>query len=97
MNKLSYLYTAEFGIPQFSDKTQHGSKIVDFDVIANMNPVLTQQIFKKRNLHGLLLNHVKNRFIQVARANSIITRIMKPVTTTQHVRQIRLTHARHAQ
>ena len=88
LDEITYLDTAEIRVTQFADETQHRPQIVDPDIVLDVDPVVAQQLFQKRNLDRLVLDHVDDVFIEVAGSDTVITRVVKPVITAQLGRQI---------
>ena len=58
--------------------------------------IYIQQFLQERDLDRLRLDHIDDMFVEVARADAIIARVMEPVITAQLGGQVRLAHAGHA-
>jgi hypothetical protein len=86
---------AELGITELTDETQNRSQVVDAYIVLDVNPVFTQQLPQERHLDRLLLEHVDDMLVQVARADAVVAGVMKPVTAAQLGRQVGFSDTRH--
>src|SRR5581483_4683410 len=82
-------------VAEFAEEARHRMQVVHRDVVADVDRVGAQQIAQYRDLYRLRLDVVEDGLVQVARADAVIGRIVKPVVPAQHVRQPRLADARH--
>jgi len=84
-------------ISQFTQESRHRREIIYRDVAANVDRIRLQQIAQEWNLHRLQLDVVGDRFIQIARTDSIVPRIVKPGFPGQLVGQGGFPHPGHTQ
>ena len=86
-----------FRVAQFPQKARYRRQIVHGDVVADEDRVGAQQFVQERYLHRLLLDVIQNRLVKVARADAVVTGVVKPVFLAQPDRQARLAHPGHAE
>ena len=96
-------HAAPRGIAGLAQIGGQGGEVVEGDVRRDIDAVGHQQFPQKRHLHRLALEIVGDVFAHVARADPVIDRVVEPPAALlrrcipQHVGQMRLAKARHAE
>jgi len=88
---------AMVGVAELADEGQNRPQVLDLDVVADVDPVVAQQLAQERHLHRLLLDQVEDGLVQVARADAVVAGEMEPVVAAQQGGDVGLADAGHAQ
>ena len=85
------------GIAGLAEISRQRLEILEGDVGGDVDRIRAQQIAQERNLHRLALEIVDDVLAHVARANSVIDRIVKPGATLQQIGKGGLADPGHAE
>ena len=83
LDELSQFDPSQFRVTELANETQYRSKIVNPDIVFNVNPVIAQEFLEEWDPDRLVLDHVDDMLVEITRTDTVIAGVMEPVTAAQ--------------